>query len=82
MKDRISKDEEDDDNDAINLVDLQNIEESFLYVPIHSICFVHTLQLVIKDGFKKAKFFSKAKVSKIISFICRSIHGCDILEGE
>lgn len=50
----------------------------------HSSCFAHTLQLVVKDGFKGAEHLNETikKVSKLVSHVHRSTVASDILEGE
>ena len=42
----------DDEEDNVDVIDL---ERSMTYLPQHDLCFSHTLQLVVKDGFKKFK---------------------------
>lgn len=55
------------------------------YLPEHHLCFIHTMQLVVKDGLEKAgnnlnKVLSKA--SKLVTYTRRSIKASDSLEGE
>ena len=56
----------------------------FNYVNEHVSGFAHTLQLVIKDGFKQADAINTvlAKASAIISHIRKSSHATDILEDH
>ena len=56
----------------------------FDYVNEHVSCFAHTLQLVIKDGFKQAAGIDKvlAKTSAIVTHVRKSIHASEILECE
>ena len=72
---------EHDNDDVMDSVDLQ---DSLLHVPEHDTCFAHTLQLVVKDGFKEVGAVSNVltKAAKIVSFVRRSIHASEILEGE
>ena len=50
----------------------------------HDSCFAHTLQLVVKDGFKEAGAINKvlAKASSIVSHVRRSTHATEVLDGE
>ena len=51
---------------------------------MHVRCFAHTLQLVIKDGFKHVGSISKVlgKASAIVSHVKKSIHATEALESE
>ncbi len=70
-------DEEEEDHEAVSVS-----SEELLFEP-HA-CFAHTLQLVIKDGLKKAGQLNTVikKCSKIVSFTRRSTVAADTLEGE
>ena len=58
--------------------------DSIDYVSEHDTCFAHTLQLVLKDGFKEIGTVNNilAKVATIVVHACRSQHATEILEGE
>ena len=75
-----SENSDEEDEGDIQSVDLTN---SLIYLPEHDSCFIHTLQLVVKDGFKQAGMINKvlAKTANIVSYVRRSIHANDILEG-
>lgn len=77
---------EEDDDDSDDL-DPQTETDPELYVVLptdHSSCFAHTLQLVVKDGFKEAEYLNERvkKVSKLVSYVHRSTLATDILQGE
>ena len=74
------EDEEADERE-MNAIDLH---DSLDYVSQHDTCFAHTLQLVIKDGFKQIGAVSTilGKVATIVSYICWSQSATEILEGE
>ena len=59
-------------------------DTAFDDLPDHMPCFAHTLQLVVKDGLKSADQLTKVlrKTSTIVSFVRKSTHATDILEGE
>ena len=73
-------------SDEEDEVDIQSVDvtNSLSYLPEHDSCFIHTLQLVVKDGFKQAGIINKvlAKTANIVSHVRRSIHANDILEGK
>ena len=50
----------------------------------HAPCFAHTLQLVIKDGFKQAPNINKVmkKATAIVSYVHKSISASEALESE
>jgi hypothetical protein len=50
----------------------------------HHCCFAHTIQLVIKDGFKKSGHIGSTigKCSKLVSFVRKSTIASEALEGE
>lgn len=50
----------------------------------HDTCFAHTLQLVVKDGFKQIGAVKKvlAKVPTIVSYVRKSQIATELLEGE
>ena len=50
----------------------------------HHGCFAHVLQLVVKDGFKRASQIGKVinKCSKIVSHVTKSTIARDSLDGE
>ena len=76
-----SCDEDDDDDDSIHPINLKNC---MTYIPEHEPCFIHSLQKVVKAGFKETGTVNKvlAKAAKIVSYVRRSIRANDILEGE
>ena len=76
-----SEPSDEEDEEDIQSVDVTN---SLIYLPEHDSCFIHTLQLVVKGGFKQEGMIKKvlAKTANIVSYVRRSIHGNDILEGE
>ena len=47
----------------------------------HHSCFAHSLQLVIKDGFRQINGII-AKCAKLVSFVHKSTIASDLLEGE
>ena len=54
-------------------------------MPQHSACYAHTLQLVVKDGFKEAGNNLKtiiAKASTVVRYVRQSLLATEILEGE
>ena len=75
-----SCDKEDDDED-IQPIDLK---DCLIYTQEHDSCYIHTIQLVVRDGFREAGTMNKilAKAANIVSYVCRSIHANEILEGE
>lgn len=74
-------DEEDNEEETAEGVSLH---DSIDYIPEHDACFAHTLQLVIKDGFKEIGAVNSvlAKVAKIVAHVRRSQNATEILEGE
>ncbi|KAF6036847.1 hypothetical protein EB796_004843 [Bugula neritina] len=70
-----AKEEESDEDDRMNY------EETGVE---HDPCYAHTLQLVVKDGFKQAGSITKvlSKAAHIVNFIRQSTLATDILEGE
>ncbi len=66
--------ESDDDNNDHDEMEAVDLQESMTYLPEHDPCFAHTLQLVVKDGFKNAGAVDKvlAKVAKIVTFVRKS----------
>ena len=80
-------DDDDDENDDSSITD--DPETSQFYddlrnVSEHSPCFAHTLQLIIKDGFKQANAIVKVlkKASSIVSFVKKSTIATELLESE
>ena len=74
-----------EDEDSIDDVEPVDIEEAGLeFLPEHDTCFAHTLQLVVKDGFKEAGSLNKVlvKAGKIVTYVRKSINASDLLEGE
>lgn len=71
------------DNELL-FADRDEIYEDLSEVSQHIRCFAHTLQLVIKDGFKQAGSSNKvlSKVSALVSHVRRSIHAAEVLESE
>ena len=55
-----------------------------LFLPEHDPCFAHSIQLVVKDGFKDARGINKvlSKAASIVSYVRKSIRATEILEGE
>ena len=82
--------EESSDSDDDEMVDDCDSDTSeLLYHEIdetcqHVRCFAHTLQLVIKDGFKQVGTIGKVlgKASAIVSHVRKSIHAAEVLESE
>ena len=75
-----------DDSDSDDL-DTNTETDPGLYEVLpadHSSCFAHTLQLVVRDGFKVAEHLNETvkKVSKLVSYVHRSTVATDILKGE
>ena len=84
-----SEEEEDSDDDSLDdgLVDDWNVKQFYDELSTiceHVPCFAHTIQLVIKDGFKEAGNITKvlSKVSTIVSYAKRSTTAADLLECE
>ena len=75
------EEEEEEEEEEINAIDLHDSHE---YVSEHDACFAHTLQLVIKDGFKEIGAASTilGKVATIVSHARRSQSATELLEGE
>ncbi|XP_011405551.1 PREDICTED: uncharacterized protein LOC105313654 [Amphimedon queenslandica] len=73
--------DEEEDEGEMNATDLH---DSLDYVSQHDTCFAHTLQLVIKDGFKEIGAVSTVleKVATIVSYVRRSQSATEIMEGE
>ena len=64
-----------EDEDSVDDVEPVDIEEAGLeFLPEHDTCFAHTLQLVVKDGFKEAESLNKVlvKAGKIVT--CSKIY--------
>ena len=84
--DETSDEDHEDDDDTADDTDNCMDSSVFTHLPAErNSCFVHTLQLVVHDGFKQAgPQISKlvAKTSKIVSFARKSTLATDILEGE
>ena len=80
-QERYKDEEEDDEEREIDAIDLH---DSLEYVSEHDTCFAHTLQLVIKDGFKEIRAVRTilGKVATIVSHVRRSQSATEILEGE
>ena len=78
----------DSEDDCVDnsLEDVEEIEDrDKIYYDLYEICqhvpcFAHTLQLVIKDGFKQAGNINKviSKVSSIVSHVKKSIHAAEV----
>lgn len=79
-------DSEDDCNDSFleDDEDRDEIYDNLYETSQHIRCFAHTLQLVIKNGFKQAGNINKviSKVSTIVSHVKKSIHAAEVLESE
>ena len=58
----------DDKEDSVDVIDL---EGSMTYLPQLDSCFSHTLQLMVKDGFKNSRGINKvlAKATNIVSYV-------------
>ena len=69
-------------SDEVDEGDIQSVDltNSLIYLPEHDSCFINTLQLVVKDGFKQAGMINKvlANTANIVSYVRRSIHANDI----
>ena len=55
------------------------------YLPTHSRCYAHSLQLVVQDGLKDASQHLKnviAKASNTVNHVRKPIYATDILEDE
>ncbi|KAI2659489.1 Zinc finger BED domain-containing protein 4 [Labeo rohita] len=76
-----SEEEEQDDTSDFEVV---NVEEEMVYFPPErSSCFVHTLQLVVRDAMDEAGSIKNllGKVQKLVSFCHKSTLATDALEG-
>ena len=71
---------EDDKNEIL----AANLSECMVYLPQHDSCFAHTIQLVVKDGFKNAEANNKvlSKRASIVSYVRKSVNTSEILESE
>ena len=69
----------DDDDDDVEHVDVEVPE-----LPQQSSCFAHTVQLLVKDGFKVATQTNKvlAKASTTVNHVRKSTVATELLEGE
>ena len=80
--DSIDGDDDDDDDNALSTV----VSNNSLWVNVseHVSCFVHTLQLVIKDRFKHVNATNKVldKTAVIMSHARKSIHAGELLHGH
>ena len=82
-------DESDDDDSDCVFTEIADDETSQFYDDLSNIsqhipCFAHTIQLVIKDGFKEVHNIAKVlkKASTIVSFVKKSTIAADLLESE
>ena len=79
-----TSDDESDEEDTLT----PESPDSDLYEQLthneHITCFAHTLQLVIKDGFKKAGQINKvlSKAASLVAHVRKSNLSSDILESE
>jgi hypothetical protein len=78
-----SGDDEMDSDDIDTNVAIET--DAFEYIPERNPCFAHTLQLAVKDGWDKAgtslaRLMGKA--AKLVSYVRKSTHATDFLEGE
>ncbi|KAK2157685.1 hypothetical protein LSH36_186g00054 [Paralvinella palmiformis] len=77
-----STEPESDDEDELEAVDLNH---DLQLLTEHDPCFAHSLQLVVKDGFKDTassnKVLSKA-ANNMVSHVRWSLHATEVLEGE
>ena len=77
---------DDDSDEECDVMPIAPSSDSTLYeyVNDHVSCFAHTLQLVIKDGFKHAAAIKKvlAKASAIVSHVRRSVDASELLVTE
>ena len=80
--------EDDDESDTEEHDTNENLEKSDQlegYLPTHSRCYAHTLQLVVKDGLNDASQHMKnviAKASNIVNHVRKSIHASELVDGE
>lgn len=77
--------DDDSDSDDSETNDGGIVPEVYEYLPERNPCFAHTLQLAVKDGWDKAGpclTRVMAKAAKLVSFVRRSTHATDFLEGE
>ena len=70
--------------DKLLLADRDKMYEDLSEVSQQIRRFAHTLQFVIKDGFKQAGSNNKllSKVSAVVSHVIRSIHAAKVSESE
>ena len=82
--DNTDEGDDSDNEDGADDTDTEPEEDPTMYAYIqqHLSCFAHTLQLVIKDGFKQAGAINKvlAKASAIVAHVRKSIHASEMLE--
>ena len=80
----IESDTSDDDSDNSDEIEVAGLRESMTYLSNHDSCFAHSLQLVVKDGFKNAGTINKVlvKAAKIVTHVRKSIKATEALEGE
>lgn len=81
--DEESEDESDDEGTESEYT-VQNVLNDVFTSFQHTPCFAHTLQLVVKDGFKNQTQINGiiSKCSKVVSSVCRSTIATDILQGK
>ena len=81
--DEESEDESDDEG-TDSAYTVQNVHDDVFTSFQHNPCFAHTLQLVVKDGFKNQTQINGiiSKCSKVVSSVRRSTIATDILQGE
>ena len=80
-----ASDDEDDDDDAAEDYEVVDIVDDLSELETeHHGCFAHTLQLIVKDGLKKAGQIEHIikKCSKLVSFLRKSTIATDVLNGE
>jgi hypothetical protein len=76
----LEKDEDEDEEDELS--EMEDFQKDILLD--HDTCFSHTIQLVVKDGLDEigATNTVLAKIAKIVSYVHKSQHATELLEGE
>lgn len=83
-KDKTDEDDDEDDDDSNESLLDEGRDVTNLLPIQHHWCFAHTLQLIIKDGFKASGHIGStiSKCSRLVSFVRKSTIASEDLEGK
>ena len=83
-KDETDEDDDEDDDDSNESLLDEGRDVTNLLPIQHHWCFAHTLQLIIKDGFKASGHIGStiSKCSRLVSFVRKSTIASEDLEGK